>query len=91
MTAKLRHKWHKELIAWWVENDMPQYCELCGDTFGLSLAHSRKRRLIDTKELYFEVAALCQTHHHWVEYGSATEPGTHARMEKIIKEIIERR
>lgn len=89
--TKDHRRWHKELVTWWAENDMPYHCERCGGTFGLAFAHSRKRRFIDTRELYFEVAALCQKCHQWTEYGDKDNPGTHERMERLIKEIIAKR
>ncbi len=64
---------------------------MCGGSFGLALAHSKKRRFIDTKELYFTVAYLCQQCHHFVEYGDKDNPGTHERMEQMILDVINAR
>jgi len=61
--SKQNTKWAAELKQWWIDNDMPQTCELrfigCMDTFGLALCHSLKRRFITTREQYFEVCAGC--------------------------------
>lgn len=66
-------------------------CERCGGDFGLAFAHRVKRRFItDTLELH-TVALLCQPCHHWAEYGTREEPGTHERMKQIIDQIIQRR
>lgn len=60
-------------------------CELCGGTFGLSFAHSKKRRFIQTDEDWYEVALLCQKCHETVEFAG------HEEMYRAIREIIERR
>lgn len=83
--SKQNRQWTQDLREWWIASGLPQRCEICGGTFGLALAHSKKRRFILTKEDFFECAALCQTCHTDVEYGS------HERMETTIKELIERR
>jgi len=60
-------------------------CEICGDTFGQALAHSKKRRYIYTKEDYFTVCLLCQKCHTKIEHSG------HENMEREILAIIARR
>ena len=83
--SKQNAKWAVELKQWWIDNDMPQICELCGGTFGIAFAHSKKRRFILDRETYWTVALLCQSCHHDAEYGG------HDRMERIILDIIANR
>ena len=63
---KLHNKWHKELSRYWQGREIT-YCELrfkgCWGTYGLAPAHSKRRRLIETKEEYFEVVAACKFCH----------------------------
>ena len=61
------------------------YCELCGGSFGLALAHSKKRRMIENKDDYWEVSLLCQTCHERIEFSG------HEAMEAEVKRIIESR
>lgn len=42
-------------------------CEICGGTFALGFAHSRKRRNITTQQGLEECAILCQEHHSDLE------------------------
>ena len=81
---KQHNAWHRELMAEWHERGQ-NGCEICGDTFGQALAHSKKRRFIDTKELYWTVALLCQACHTRIEHSG------HENMEREILAIIERR
>lgn len=87
-SAELR-AWDRELKAYWIEQLLPTYCELrldgCMGTFGIALAHSKKRRFIDTRQLYFTVAALCQKCHEFIEHGG------HDEMERVILEVIAKR
>ena len=80
--ANLHKKWHRELKEFWLTNDMPTACEVCGATWPVALAHSKKRRMIQDRDDYFEVALLCQTCHEEVEFSG------HENMERAIKEII---
>lgn len=57
-------------------------CELCFGTFGLSFAHSRKRRFIQTDEDWEEVALLCQPCHEKIEFSG------HEAMYDEIRRII---
>ncbi len=82
--TKLHRKWHRELMAEWQSKGINS-CELCGDTFGQALAHSKKRRMIENKEDYWTVALLCQKCHTIIEHSG------HANMEREILAIIERR
>jgi hypothetical protein len=63
--SKERQKWHKELKKIWQSG--PQVCEFryegCTVGFMLTPAHSRKRRHIQTKEDYFEIAIACLNCH----------------------------
>ena len=43
------------------------WCELCGTRFGLTWAHSRKRRFIENDEMMKEVALLCLKCHTQAE------------------------
>jgi hypothetical protein len=83
--VKNHRTWAKELKQWWIEQGYPQYCEMCSGSFGLAFAHSQKRRFIHTKELYWEVALLCQMCHEKVEFSG------HENMKRQIKEIIDGR
>jgi hypothetical protein len=58
----------------------------CFGTYGLSVAHSKKRRFIRTKEEFFQVIAACQFCHQQLD-----EYMTHAQMEAKVLEIIENR
>lgn len=42
-------------------------CEICRSAFGLSFAHSRKRRNITTVDLLEEVILACASCHHEIE------------------------
>jgi len=64
---------------------MPQVCEMCGANWPLALAHSKKRRMITTREDYFTVALLCQTCHEQIEFSG------HENMEQSVLDIIARR
>ena len=88
---KQHNAWHKELVADWIDKGYPQQCERCGSGFALSFAHSKKRRMIASKEDYFTVCLLCQGCHHFIEYGDLDNAGTHERMEKEILAIIANR
>ena len=57
-------------------------CELCYGTFGLSFAHSKKRRFIQTEEDWREVALLCQPCHEKIEFSG------HEEMYNAITKII---
>jgi hypothetical protein len=59
------------------------FCERCGNKFGLTFAHSLKRRFIQTDEQMKEVAVLCVPCHQFVE----RQPD----MTAIIQSIISRR
>lgn len=61
-------------------------CEMCHSSWLLDLAHSKKRRKIENEEELGEVALLCRKCHDFIEY-KLTQP----EMEKVVKEIIERR
>jgi hypothetical protein len=60
-------------------------CEICNGNFGLSFAHSKKRRLIVSDEELEEVALLCQPCHEKIEFSG------HENMYESIMEIINRR
>ena len=60
-------------------------CEICQGTFGLSFAHSKKRRFIQTDEEWMEVALLCQPCHEKIEFSG------HEAMYKAITDIIKSR
>lgn len=87
--TKLHRKWHKELMAEWSRKDI-NFCEFgfdgCMRTFGNALAHSRKRRFIDSKEAYWEVGLACQKCHEVLD-----QKMTHEEMEQAVKDVIDRR
>jgi hypothetical protein len=89
MSAKERKRWHRELAAYWKQNPITT-CEVrfqgCFGTFGLAPAHSRKRRMIENKEQFFEVVAACQFCHRKLD-----EQMSHAEMEQTVKQIINNR
>jgi hypothetical protein len=60
-------------------------CEICGDNFALSFAHSRKRRFITTMALLREVALLCHICHETVEHSG------HEQMFTTITSLISSR
>lgn len=60
-------------------------CEICGSTFGQALAHSKKRRMIENKTDYWEVALLCVTCHADIEYSG------HENMANTVRQIITNR
>lgn len=94
MNAHTRDKkrWHRELMAWYDKYGIG-VCEYpgCNSTFGIAPAHRVKQRFIRDREEYFMAAYLCQAHHHYLEYGTRDEPGTHERMYEAITEIITNR
>ncbi len=61
------------------------FCEICGCRFGLTWAHSRKRRFITTDEMMKHVALLCLPHHQEIERLPSL-----AMFQKVT-EIIEKR
>lgn len=61
-------------------------CEMCGSSWLLDLAHSKKRRKIENEEELGEVALLCRKCHDFIEY-KLPQP----EMERVVKEIIARR
>ena len=83
--TKQHRAWHRQLMAEWNARGQ-NGCEICGDTFGQALAHSKKRRFIYTKEDYWTVALLCQKCHRGLDEGSS-----HEEMEREILAIIARR
>jgi len=84
-----RRKWHRELLAEWMSKGIA-VCEFrfdgCMPTFGLALAHSRKRRMIENREQYFEVGLACQQCHRQLD-----EKMSHSDMEQAVKDIIAKR
>lgn len=87
--SKLKYAWHKELHAEWQSKGINS-CEFgydgCMRTFGNSLAHSKKRRFITTREDYWEVGLACQKCHEYLD-----NVLSHEDMEAEVKRIIERR
>lgn len=87
--SKERRRWQRELAAYWKASPI-SYCEArlsgCVGSFGLSPAHSKKRRFIRTKEDYFEVVAACQNCHQQLD-----QKMSHTEMEAKVKEIINAR
>lgn len=79
--SKLRKKIIEELEELGIQS-----CEMCGSSWLLDLAHSRKRRKIENEEQLGEVALLCRKCHDFIEY-KLSQP----EMEKVVKEIIDRR
>lgn len=86
---KERKRWQRELSIYWQANPI-SYCEVrftgCFGTYGLAPAHSRKRRMIENKEQYFEVVAACQFCHDQLD-----QRMTHEEMEWAVKDIISNR
>ena len=83
--SKLWRKIRKKKIAE-LEGLGIMSCEMCHSTGILDLAHSKKRRKIENEEELAEVALLCRQCHNFIEY-NLTQP----EMEKVVREIIERR
>lgn len=88
--VKKRKKWGSQLSQ---ELRHIVWCERCGKQLGLQgdIAHSMKRRFINTKELYWEAIKVCRDCHNFIEYGTKDDPGTHERMRRLVLEIRERR
>ncbi len=82
--TKQNRKWDRELKAEWASKGIDR-CEQCFGTFGLSLAHSKKRRFIYTREDYWEVALLCQLCHENIEHSG------HENMANEVRRIIANR
>jgi hypothetical protein len=84
-----RRAWARELKTWFATLGI-ESCEVrfegCMRTFGGALAHSLKRRFINTREQYFEVCYACQFCHDILD-----NKMSHADMETKVKEIIEKR
>ncbi len=87
--AKQVAAWHKELHAEWQLKNI-NHCEFgydkCMRTFGLALAHSKKRRFITDKEAYWEVCLACVKCHEWLD-----NVLSHEQMEAEVKRIIRER
>ena len=87
-TYKKQHNvWHRELKAFFhiLQGDAP-YCEVCNTaTPPLDIAHSLKRRHIQTREQYFEAVMLCRAHHNEYEFQGEE------KMNAIIRDIIKKR
>lgn len=66
-------------------NNNITFCEICGSSFGLSLAHRVKRRFITDDEEMFKVALICIKDHDAIERLPPNE------MFHIVNEIIEKR
>lgn len=82
---KLKNKWHVELVAY-LDSLGIQWCERCGVTGQrLDISHGKKQRFLITRELYFFACRLCRKCHNWAELG------THERLERIHKDLIEQR
>jgi hypothetical protein len=78
--------WSKELHADFSKLNIHS-CEVrhekCMPTFGLGLAHSRKRRYISSKEQFWEVVLACVKCHEWLD-----NVLSHKEMEQTVKTII---
>lgn len=85
--GKRTNKWNymRQKLRMWFESRGITRCEICNGIFGLSFAHSKKRRFIQTDEDWMEVALLCQKCHERVEHSG------HEEMYKAITDIIKRR
>lgn len=87
--ANQNRKWEATLKREWATKGI-NYCELrfpdCMGTFGLALAHSKKRRYIYTKSDYWSVVLACQKCHEVLDLRMS-----HEDMETTVKEIIESR
>ena len=79
----------QEVIEYFQKIGLPQMCEArlenCTNNFYLTLAHSKKRRNIQTEEDLKQVCIMCSTCH------SIVESWKEAHMEHYIKQIIEKR
>lgn len=89
MTSKKHRQWHKELKEYLMGNLGIEWCESCGTTYGLSIAHATKRRFIKTKQDYFRAAILCLPEHQKLDEATGENP--HERMAEFIDLLIERR
>ncbi len=57
----------------------------CKSSFGNAHAHRLKKRFILTEgEWVHGQVELCQSHHHFAEYGDRKHRGTHRRMYRLI-------
>lgn len=87
--TKQHRQWHKELKDYLMGKLGIQWCESCGTTYGLSIAHATKRRFIKTRSDYFRAAILCLPEHQKLD--EATGPNPHERMAEFIDRLIEQR
>jgi hypothetical protein len=61
------------------------FCEMCGSTFGLTMAHRLKRRFITDKAELRKIALLC------LECHDRIERLPHSEMFNVVTTIIENR
>jgi len=87
--AKDKRKWHRELKQYLMGNLGIDYCESCGTSYGLSIAHARKQRFITTRDEYFRAAILCLPEHQSLD--EATGENVHERMAEFIDALIANR
>lgn len=87
--SKQTAAWDRELKLEWAGKGITS-CEVrlegCMGTFGLALAHSKKRRFILTKEDYWSVVAACQKCHDRLDLDM-----NHEEMQKTVEGIINAR
>lgn len=85
-TAADRKRWYRPVAEHWRQNPIT-YCEVrfegCFGTYGLSPAHSRDRRDIETPEQMAEVVAACGKCHTQLDHKMAKD-----EREQKVKQVI---
>lgn len=87
--ARRHARWQRELKHYLFEKLGIRRCESCGTTYGLSIAHARKRRFLKTREDYFRAAVLCLEEHQKLDEATGNNP--HGRMAAFIDRLIQQR
>ncbi len=87
--GKLKSKWHRELKQYLMGDLGIDYCESCGTSYGLSIAHALKQRFITTREDYFRAIILCLPEHQKLDEGTGDDP--HKYMAAFVDRLIAKR
>ncbi len=89
VNKKTHNKWDREAKKW-LSRLQIDYCEVrlkgCMGSFGLTPAHSKKRRKIRSAEAYAEIVAACAYCHPYLD-----QKMSHEEMEATVKRIIRSR
>lgn len=86
--SRERQRWDRELKAW-LQKHLPEQCESCGTSYGLTVMHATKRRFIRTREDYFRAALVCWPEHQSFDEGIGAD--VHEKMAAFVDGLIEKR